>query len=79
MSFVESGRKSYLSVNETSSKRCRRPRIVTKPIRRSIMKSVILFKNREEARIEADRRLNERRENKASYHGVFNALRPLIS
>ncbi len=43
------------------------------------MKSVILFKNREEARIEADRRLNERRENKASYHGVFNALRPLIS
>lgn len=43
------------------------------------MKSVIQFKNREEARDEAHRRLNERRENKASYNGVFNALRPLIS
>lgn len=42
------------------------------------MKSVILFKNREEAHVEAHRRLNERRENRASY-GVFNALRPLIS
>ena len=43
------------------------------------MKSVIQFKNREEARAEAHRRLNERRENQTPYGGVFNALRPLIS
>lgn len=42
------------------------------------MKSVIQFKNREEARTEAHRRLNERRENQTSF-GVFNALRPLIN
>ena len=42
------------------------------------MKSVIQFKNRESVREDADRRLNERRENRATYGGVFNALRPLI-
>jgi hypothetical protein len=79
MSFVENGPETYLSLNETRSERRRGRRIVTKPIRRSIMKSVIQFKNREEARAEAHLRLNERRENQTSFGGVFNALRPLIN
>jgi hypothetical protein len=42
------------------------------------MKSVIQFKNRESGRDGADRRLNERRENRMPTGGIFNALRPLI-
>jgi len=79
MSFVETGLKSYLFSNGTRTQGCRGHRIVTKPIRRSIMKSVIQFKNREQVRERDSRRLNERRENLAPFGGVFNALRPLIS
>ena len=43
------------------------------------MKSAIQFKNREEARTSADRRLNDRREHLSPFGGIFNALRPLIT
>lgn len=42
------------------------------------MKSAIQFKNREQARTDGDRRLNDRREHQSPFGGFLNALRPLI-
>jgi len=42
------------------------------------MYTVIQFKNREDARTRADRRLRDRREHQLPMGGIFNALRPLI-
>jgi hypothetical protein len=42
------------------------------------MKTAILFKNRNQARTGAERRVDDRRDNPSAFGGLFNALRPLI-